>query len=51
MTKIKYFTKLRFVNGLACSKLLWLYFNKPEEMPQDTEGMVRILEKLEGLIK
>ena len=34
MTSPKLLTKSRYVNGLKCSKWLWLEFNRPEELPQ-----------------
>ena len=34
MATPKLLTKSRYVNGLKCSKWLWLEFNKPEELPQ-----------------
>src|SRR3989344_3362809 len=33
MDTIKLLTKSRYVNGLRCSKWLWLEFNRPEEIP------------------
>lgn len=37
MAKQKLLTKSRFVNGLKCSKWLWLEFNKPDELPKVDE--------------
>jgi len=34
MVIAKFLTKSRYVNGLQCSKWLWLSFNKPEELPE-----------------
>lgn len=34
MAKQKLLTKSLFVNGLQCSKWLWLNFNRPEELPE-----------------
>ena len=35
----KYLTKTRFVNGLACSKWLWLAFNAPDRLPKIDESV------------
>ncbi len=34
----KYLTKTRYVNGLACSKWLWLEFNAPDKLPKVDES-------------
>ncbi len=34
MTNTKLLTKSRYVNGMKCSKWLWLEFNRPEELPK-----------------
>ena len=34
MEKQKLLTKSRFVNGLQCSKWLWLEFNRPKDLPE-----------------
>ncbi len=34
----KYLTKTRYVNGLACSKWLWLEFNAPDRLPKADES-------------
>jgi uncharacterized protein DUF2779 len=36
--KSKYLTKTRYVNGLACSKWLWLEFNASERLPKADES-------------
>jgi hypothetical protein len=37
--KSKYLTKTRYVNGLACSKWLWLAFNAPNRLPKVDESV------------
>jgi hypothetical protein len=37
--KSKYLTKTRYVNGLACSKWLWLAFNAPDRLPKVDESV------------
>ena len=37
MQKQKFLTKSRYVNGLQCSKWIWLAFNRPEELPKIDE--------------
>ncbi len=34
MKQQKFLTKSRYINGLQCSKWIWLAFNKPEELPE-----------------
>src|SRR3989344_2891926 len=34
MKQQKFLTKSRYVNGLQCSKWIWLAFNRPEELPE-----------------
>jgi hypothetical protein len=34
----KYLTKTRYVNGLVCSKWLWLEFNAPDKLPKPSES-------------
>ncbi|MEK6927727.1 MAG: DUF2779 domain-containing protein [Nanoarchaeota archaeon] len=34
MNKPTFLTKSRYVNGLQCSKWLWLSFNRPEDLPK-----------------
>ena len=36
--KKTFLTKSRYVNGLQCSKWVWLAFNKPEELPEVDEA-------------
>ena len=36
--KLKLLTKSRYVNGLKCSKWIWLAFNKPEALPEVDEA-------------
>ena len=37
-SKQRLLTKSRFVNGLQCSKWIWLEFNRPEELPKTDEA-------------
>jgi hypothetical protein len=39
MGKPKYLTKTRYVNGLACSKWLWLALNAPNRLPKAGESV------------
>ena len=38
LEKSKYLTKTRYINGLACRKLLWLAFNACERLPKPDES-------------
>jgi len=38
MNKPKFLTKSRYVNGLQCSKWIWLSFNNPEKLPKVDEA-------------
>ena len=37
MTSTKLLTKSRYVNGLQCSKWIWLSFNRPQDLPKVDE--------------
>ena len=41
----KYLTKTRYVNGLACSKWLWLEFNAPDKLPKVDESARYLLDE------
>ena len=43
--KSKYLTKTRYVNGLACSKWLWLEFNEPDRLPKVDESARNLLDE------